>query len=198
MHHPGKRALRHVLTTLIILITLPAALAAEKPALSLEDTVSLKSASGAVMSPNGDAVAYLLSVPRTLYVDADGPAWKQLHVVNTDGESRPYFSGQVSVSQVAWSPDGNELFFIAKRDVKADFADIWRMPLHGGEAEVVYKASAGIKSIHPSPDGRTIAFLASDPKPADDKTLKEKRIQGAGLRGVQPVRARLDAGRRVR
>ena len=46
----------------------------ELPALSLEETIGLKSASGAVMSPNGDAIAYLLSVPRTLYEDKDGSA----------------------------------------------------------------------------------------------------------------------------
>ena len=40
-------------------------LAEEKPALSLEETVGLKTASSAVMSPNGDAIAYLLSWPRT-------------------------------------------------------------------------------------------------------------------------------------
>jgi dipeptidyl aminopeptidase/acylaminoacyl peptidase len=176
MHVPGKRFLRHC-TTLLFLAVLTAPLsliAADKPALSLEETVGLKTASGALLSPNGDAVAYLLSVPRTLYKDADGSAWKQLHVVNTEGDSRPYFSGQVSVSQAAWSNDGNSIFFLGKRDVKADFSDIWRVPLHGGEAEVVYKAKSAIRSIYPSPDGTSIAFTASDPKPKEDKTLKEK------------------------
>jgi hypothetical protein len=76
--------------------------------LSLEDIVTLKRVGQARMSPNGDAIAYLLAVPRTLYEDDDGGAWVQLHVVNLDGESRPYFSGDVSVSSVAFtlSPAG--------------------------------------------------------------------------------------------
>jgi len=51
-------------------------------ALTLEEVVSLKRVKTALMSPNGDAIAYLLSVPRTLYEDEDGDAWVQLHVVD--------------------------------------------------------------------------------------------------------------------
>ena len=173
MRRTGMRSLRCYL--IVLLVAFPAVLsAAEDRGLTLEETVGLKTASNALMSPNGDAVAYLLSVPRTLYEDDDGPAWRQLHVVSTEGDSRAYFSGQVSVSQAAWSADGNHIWFIGKRDPKADFADIYRVPLHGGEAEVMYKAKAGIKSIHPAPDGKTLAFLAPEPKPQTDKQLAEK------------------------
>jgi len=148
--------------------------AAADDALTLKDIVGLKSVSRAELSPNGDAVAYLLSVPRELYVDEDGASYSQLHVVDLEGVSRPYFSGKVSVSDLAWSADGAALFFTGKRDLKADFSDILRIPLDGGEAEVVYKARSGVTSIRPSPDGRTIAFLATDPKPDVDKKLADK------------------------
>jgi dipeptidyl aminopeptidase/acylaminoacyl peptidase len=142
--------------------------------LSLEEIVSLKTVTVAKMSPNGDAIAYLLSVPRKLYEDDDGKAWVELHVVNLEGESRPYFSGQVAVSNLVWSPDGNEIFFVGRRDVSAEQADIFRIRLDGGEAEVIYKGQSAIKSIHPSPDGGSLSFLAPEPKPKEDKTLAEK------------------------
>ena len=66
----------------------------------LEEIVTLKRVKSVRMSPNGDAIAYLLSVPRTLYEDDDGDAWVQLHVVDLEGNSRPYFSGKVEVSHV--------------------------------------------------------------------------------------------------
>jgi dipeptidyl aminopeptidase/acylaminoacyl peptidase len=147
---------------------------ADDSGLTLEDIVGLKSVSRAALSPNGDAVAYLLAVPRDLYKDDDGSSYSQLHVVDLEGVSRPYFSGKVSVSDVAWATDGRSLFFVGKRDLKADFADIHRMPLDGGEAEVVYTARSAVKSLRPSPDGRTLAFLAKDPKPDIDKKLAEK------------------------
>ena len=141
--------------------------------LSLEEIVNLRTVSKAVLSPDGDAVAYLLSVPRELYKDEDGGSYSQLHVVDLEGASRPYFSGKVSVTDVAWSADGRSLFFVGKRDLKAEFADIHRMPLDGGEAEVVYTAHSGVKTLRPSPDGRSIAFLAKDSKPDIDKKLAE-------------------------
>jgi len=142
--------------------------------LTLEDIVALKTVSRVALSPNGDAVAYLLSVPRDLYKDDDGGSYSQLHVVDLESASRPYFSGKVSVTDVAWAADGRSLFFVGKRDLKADFADIHRMPLDGGEAEVVFAVRSAVKALRPSPDGKRLAFLARDPKPDVDKKLAEK------------------------
>ena len=43
------------------------AFSADSPYLDLKEIVSLKSVGHAEMSPNGDAIAYVLSVPRALY-----------------------------------------------------------------------------------------------------------------------------------
>ena len=142
--------------------------------LSLEEIVTLKRVKSVHMSPNGDAIAYLLSVPRTLYEEDDGEAWVQLHVVDLEGNSRPYFSGKVEVSSVAWSSDGNTLYFVARRDMDAKYPDIFKMSLHGGEASVFYPGISDIKAIYPSPDGKTLAFLATDPKPEMDEELADK------------------------
>jgi dipeptidyl aminopeptidase/acylaminoacyl peptidase len=175
MAFSGRYLLRRFFIFAVLLVFSASTQSADdKPALSLEDIVSLKTASSAVMSPNGEAIAYLLSVPRVLYEDKDGAAWKQLHVVNTEGVSRPYFSGKVNVSKVAWSADGNYLFFTGKRDVSDVYSDIYRIPLHGGEAEMIFEAKSAIKSMYPSPDGKTVAFLAAQPRPSETKTLKEK------------------------
>jgi dipeptidyl aminopeptidase/acylaminoacyl peptidase len=166
-------AWRHCLIALLLILPLSLS-AADEAGLSLEEIVGLNNVSSAVMSPSGEAVAYLLNVPRELYVDEDGSAWRQLHVVSTQGESRPYFSGDVRVSAVAWSADGNDLFFVGKRDPSAEFSDIFRMPLGGGEAAVAYEAKSAIRSIAPSPDGETLAFLAPEPDPKESKSLAKK------------------------
>jgi Tol biopolymer transport system component len=142
--------------------------------LSLEEIVTLKKVKSVHMSPNGDAIAYLLTVPRTLYEDDDGDAWVQLHVVDLKGNSRPYFSGRVKVSSMAWSTDGNTLYFVARRDEDAKYPDILKISLHGGEASVFYEGKTDIKAIYPSPDGATLAFLATDPKPVVDEELADK------------------------
>ncbi len=150
--------------------------AGDSPAstMTLEEIVILKRVKSVRMSPNGDAIAYLLSVPRSLYEDDDGEAWVQLHVVDLEGHSRPYFTGKVKVSALAWSSDGNSLYFVARRDKDAENPDIFKMSLRGGEASVFYAGQSDIKDIYPSPGGKTLAFLAVDPEPAKNKELKDK------------------------
>jgi dipeptidyl aminopeptidase/acylaminoacyl peptidase len=160
-----------------------------KPMLSLEEIVGLRSVSGAWISPDADLIAYLLSVPRVVYRDADGPAWKQLHLVNLEGESRAYFSGEVAVSEVAWAPDGSALYFIGKRDQEAEYPSIYRIPVDGGEAEVIYEGKSALKTLRPSPAGDTIAFLATEPNPKEEKTLAEKGFKAQVYEeSVLPVR----------
>jgi dipeptidyl aminopeptidase/acylaminoacyl peptidase len=179
------------LSVLFLFISLSTSVAAdeEKAMLSLEEIVALRIVTGAWLSPNADLIAYVLSVPRALYEDEDGPAWTQLHLVNLDGESRAYFSGKVTVSEVAWARDGSALYFIGKRDVEAEFPSIYRIPVNGGEAEVVYEGESDLKSLRLSPTGNTLAFLAPEPKPEEHKTLAEKGFKALVYEeSVLPVR----------
>ncbi len=106
----------HILKFLLVTILASVQLAyAQSDALSLEEIVSLKRVTGIYMSPKGDQIAYLLSVPREIYKDDDGKPYHELHVVDFDGVSRAYVSGKIDVSAVAWSADGQSIYFVAMR-----------------------------------------------------------------------------------
>ena len=139
--------------------------------LTLEETIALRRVSRAVMSPNGDAIAYLLCVPRTPYVDEDGSAWSELHVVTTDGASRSYAEGKVSVSDVAWAPDGTALFFTGKLDASMEEPVIYRMPVDGGGPQAIYAPGTSVSGLAPSPDGSRLAYLAQEPVDPKEKEL---------------------------
>ena len=82
----GRRS--HILNFLLLAILATAQLAhAQFDALSLEEIVSLNRVTGIYMSPKGDQIAYLLSVPREIYKDDNGKPYHELHVVNFDGVS---------------------------------------------------------------------------------------------------------------
>ncbi len=142
--------------------------------LSVEEIVSLKRVTEAQMSPAGDKIAYLLSVPRTLYEDDDGEAYRELHVVDLDGNSRPYVSGKIEIKSAAWSADGEAIYFVAKREPEEAFTSLFRISAFGGEAVRILSHEESIKAIYPSPDGTRIAFLA-DEAPIEKKEMLEAK-----------------------
>ncbi len=167
-----------------ILLTAATTLRAE--GLTVEDVVRLHQVTAVRLSPAGDSIAYLKTVPRTLYEDADGRPWQELHVVGLDGRSRPYVTGQIEITSAAWSADGQALYFVAKRDPEATFTSLHRIAVDGGEAAEVLAHVNSINSIHPSPDGATVAFLAADAPPPKQTELAEKGFRALVYEESQP------------
>src|SRR5262249_29305122 len=94
----------------------------------------LRSVTSAMLAPDGRRAAYVLAVPREVGVEEDGPSWAELHVVDVEsGKSRAYVAGPVNVSNVAWTRDGHDLAFLAKRAGDAETA-LYLIPADGGEA----------------------------------------------------------------
>lgn len=133
----------------------------------------LRAVTAVAISPDGREVAYVLSVPRKPMVDDDGPAWTELHVVNAGGESRPYVTGKVNVSDVAWTPDGQGISYLSKRD-KDEAKALYVIPLAGGESRRAVTHETDLGSYSWSPDGREVAFLAAEPEKKDAKDRKKR------------------------
>lgn len=175
--------------SLFLLMTLsfsPTAVA-QSDALSLEEVVALKRVTGVFMSPAGDQIAYLLSVPRELYKDDDGLPYKELHVVDLDGVSRPYVIGNIEISTAAWSVDGQFLYFVAKRDPDATFNSLFEIAIAGGEAIEKFTHVNAMGLIFPAPDGKRIAFLASDAPPQKHDELETKGFKAVVYEESVPV-----------
>jgi len=166
--------LKKRISGLVLLATLVFSRGALAEPLTLEDVAALRSVSTVRMSPNGDRIAYRLLVQREVYVEDDGPPYHELHVVDLDGNSIPYVTGKIDISSIAWTPDGESVYFVAKRDAEAKFNSIWKIRLAGGEAQEVFTHVSSVGSIYPSPDGSTIAFTASEADPAEKADLEKK------------------------
>ena len=160
---------------------------AQAQPLTLEEIVSLKRVTNAYMSPNGDRVAYLLSVPRTLYEDDDGKPYRELHVVDLDGNSRPFVSGKIEITSAAWSADGKSIYYVAKRDPEEDVTSLFQISLLGGEGVRLFTHADSIKGIYPSPDGTRIAFLASEAPPEKEEELETKGFKAKVYEESVPV-----------
>jgi dipeptidyl aminopeptidase/acylaminoacyl peptidase len=118
-------------------------------------------------------VAYVMSVPRDPFEQEDGAAWEELHLVQSDGTSRPFVTGAVNVGAPRWTPDGASILFLARRSGD-DTRSLYLLPRSGGEARRILKHDTDIVTFDVSADGRQIAFLAraQTPKPRQDLTRR--------------------------
>src|SRR5262245_28592051 len=89
---------------LCLALTVAAGALAQDSVFTPQHVAKLRMVSAAVISPDGVYVAYLLSVPRQVPKEKDGPVWVELHVVDAKGTSTPYVVGQVNVDAIAWTP----------------------------------------------------------------------------------------------
>ncbi|MCC7322591.1 MAG: PD40 domain-containing protein, partial [Gemmatimonadaceae bacterium] len=140
---------RHALALASLCITLAAAapaLRAQPRIPTVDDLLSLESAGGSQLSPDGAWVAYTVTT-----TDWKADAFVgQLWVVNVaSGERRQLTRHPKGISGVQWSPDGTWISFISSRD--EDKPQLFVMRLDGGEPLRLTKAESGVGSYQWSP-----------------------------------------------
>jgi dipeptidyl aminopeptidase/acylaminoacyl peptidase len=151
-------------------ITVPFAAAAEnsRRVPTIDDLLSIKSVSGAKISPDGSHVAYTIS-------ETD---FKQdatvTHVWLADaatGQIIQLTRGDKSCSGPDWSPDGKWIAFTSSR--AGDKNQIFLISPAGGEGVQLTNAETGVSGFQWSADGKSIAFAATDAVSKASKDRKE-------------------------
>jgi dipeptidyl aminopeptidase/acylaminoacyl peptidase len=143
----------------------PVILAAAVP--TIEQNLSLRSAAGPQISPDGKHVAYEIS--KTNW--EDNAFETEIWIAHVAAPHDPYqlTSGKKSSSSPRWSPDGKELAFLSDRDGKKQIYVIAPM---GGEAREVSKSETAAIAFKWMPDGKALIYTATD---ADTKAMKDRK-----------------------
>ncbi len=126
-------------------------------------------------SPDGSWVAYTV----TTYDMAENRGNADIWLMPVSGgPARRLTSSKASDSAPAWSPDGERIAFVSRREGDAA-AQLYVLPLRGGEAERVTDMPTSVASPKWLPDGRRIVFaahvVAGAESPADTKKALEAR-----------------------
>ena len=88
----------------------------------------------------------------------------------------------------AWSPDGTRLAFLADAGEGEDaHAQIYVMPMDGGDARAITHAPEGVEQFAWRPDGKAFAYAASD---ADPKKHGAARFRDAFVFTTEPITER--------
>jgi dipeptidyl aminopeptidase/acylaminoacyl peptidase len=128
--------------------------AAEKRAITIRDLLSVHRLSDPQISPDGQWVAYSVATPD---YDANHLVKNIWIVPISGGESRQLTQGG-SDERPRWSPDGKLLAFISSR---AGVAQVYTVPVGGGDPVKVTSVSAAADNTLWSPDGKWISFTSA-------------------------------------
>ncbi|MCZ7650056.1 MAG: S9 family peptidase [Thermoanaerobaculia bacterium] len=168
---PARRALAAL--ALALLVAPAPAAAAELAPLSLADVARLRSVREVAIAPDGELVAFVLAVPRRPWEEDDGPAWAELRVVDRAGRERSFVTGEVNVRALAWSSDGSEIAFLAKRQGD-EAACLYAIARDGGEARRRLCHETAIEEYALAADGRHVAFVAHEKRGKEAEERREK------------------------
>jgi dipeptidyl aminopeptidase/acylaminoacyl peptidase len=160
--------MRYTLTSFALLALTAAALAQDAGITPLQ-VIGLRRVLAVEPSPDGRTLAFTRLEPRRPD-DQPGPAYVSLWAL-ADGRERLLVGGKQSVRGVAWTPDGASITFVQKRD--APHAEVFALPMDGGEPRRVTVTAHGVDAYAWRPDGKALAFTATDPPdPATEKARK--------------------------
>ncbi len=161
---------RYVCVALTCLIWLGAQAQGWTPA----EMIKYKRVTSPVLSAVGDWVAYTVATPQTEGEKSEFNS--QIWLAKSDGSQPPrqVTRHEKQATSPAFSPDGKYLSFISARvDAKAQ---IYLLPLDGGEAQALTKEKGSVSSYAWSDDGKRIAFTMAEPMTEkEEKDKKEKR-----------------------
>ena len=139
-----------------------------------EDIVNLQYVFSPAMSPDGDNIAYVLSVPRG-DDEKPGPRHSQIWVKRIDDKKPVQFTSSAYDSYAPqWSLKGREITFLSRRKEISDLTQLYSIPVDGGEASLFLEHPAGIGPYRWSPDGAWIAFVSTDTLSAEKTQIMEK------------------------
>ena len=122
-----------------------------------DDLYRLRFVSDVQLSPDGTHVVYVVA-----WVDSDDHTRyrSQLMLVPFDGSvsPRPLTSGKHRDTSPRWAPDGDSIAFVSDRET--DRAQLFVLPLHGGEPRQLTALRRGAGTPVWSPTGDRLAFSA--------------------------------------
>ncbi|MEW6653914.1 MAG: S9 family peptidase [Bacteroidota bacterium] len=139
---------------LIMMLAITFSLFAQKKPFTIEELYKIKSVSSQVISPGGDKIAFVLSIPNLQKVKTS----TSIYLMNSDGSGlRQVTSSNSSSYAPVWSKDGKGIYFNSTRDGSEQ---VYYMRLDGGEPEQITNYPLGVSSPKFSKDGNLLLFGA--------------------------------------
>jgi dipeptidyl aminopeptidase/acylaminoacyl peptidase len=144
--------------------------AAQARSFTFDDYDTIVGVSDAQISPDGKHVVIVVGHTD----EKKDRVLRELVLIDTaTGEQRILTHDRDHVGDPRWSPRGDQLAFIDVAGTGDDAnAQVWVMPMSGGDAQAVTTAKNGVDAYAWRPDGKALAYISSD-TPANEAQVKQ-------------------------
>jgi dipeptidyl aminopeptidase/acylaminoacyl peptidase len=167
--------MRKLVAVALVLFAASNVSAQSKRPATFDDVLNIKAVQGATVSPDGRQVIYTVRqwVAEADKMEARTHIWKV--AADGSGAARQITFGDKGDSQPQFSPDGKFISFVSARGSAEAKSQIYLMSIDGGEAWKLTDAKENVSSYSWAPDGAAIAFVANDPRSAEEEANIKKR-----------------------
>jgi len=151
-----------ILATLLV-VAVAGGARAQTRKIELGDAQKIVSVSSPQISPDGKSIVIIVS---RVNWDADRYDSQLVLVDIATGAQRPLTNVRKGLSSPQWSPSGDRLAFLAEvGEGKNAAAQIFVLPMNGGESQQVTSAPLGVEQFAWCPAGTYFAFVSPDEPP---------------------------------
>jgi dipeptidyl aminopeptidase/acylaminoacyl peptidase len=136
---------------------------AEARVIMLDDMRRIVDVSEPHLSPDGKSVAVVVS---RVNWDEDRRDSSIVLIDLATGAQRTLTHDRKDVASPRWSPNGDRLAFIdSVNDGEQTIAQVFVLPMNGGDAFKITSAANDVEQFEWKPDGAQIAYVTQDPSP---------------------------------
>lgn len=160
-----------VIATLLVLFLINHRTIAQ--GLTPDDIVSLKTVGAVSMSPDGDYIAYTLSVPRS-EGESIGRNFSELYIIpSVGGDPVSVIEKPGSAGSPQWGVD-NRLYFVSRITDHHNQAQVYSVNASGSDLTRHTNAEHGLSSYSWNLDGTLLAYSAMEPVSEEQKNRAEQ------------------------
>jgi dipeptidyl aminopeptidase/acylaminoacyl peptidase len=153
---------RRLFATIIVSLAVAAPLTAQARPFALDDLKHLIDIQEPQISPDGSAVAFVVIRPNFTTDSYD----TTLELINIAARSRRALThDRDGIGYPRWSPDGTRIAYIAQTGGSDSTAQVFVLPMSGGDAVQITDAPNDVQQLDWSPDGKVIAYATADAVP---------------------------------
>ncbi|MBA4063360.1 MAG: S9 family peptidase [Isosphaera sp.] len=182
--------MRRLVPLVLFALAVPATAQDRTHDITPDDYASVNTITEIAVSPDGKRVAYCLA---TWDKKADNRR-TDLWVVDADGKGKPaqLTKDRANDRHPKWSADGKAVYVLANRGEAKAKAQVWKVPVGGGEPEAFTKVKDGVVAFDYAP-AADLVFFSADAAAIDEDAFTALRKKfpkpeyGSGKRTVSEV-----------